>query len=405
MSSRISTQGFYTNSLNSMLTQQSDLSKLQNQIALGKRVNTPADDPIASVHIIELQRAQAESDQYGSNITLIKNRQSLEEGALADADTSLQRVRELVVEASNTATLSDSDRQSIATELQSRLGELTDIANRQDGSGEYLFSGYSTQTKPFTPDASGNVTYNGDQGNRLIQVSATQRIADSHSGYDVFQQIPTGNGTFSTAAKSTNTGSGVISTGSVINQAAWVPGNYTLSFTSATTWQVTDGATPTPNVVGTGTYTAGSAISFNGVQVAVSGTPASGDSFSINKSVNQDVFKTVSDVITALKAPSGSAAATAQLSTAMGNALQQIDQTSDHFLSVRAEVGTRLNALDDADSARQDLNLDLASTLSDLRDLDMPSALSKLQQQTVGLQAAQLSYTKIAQLSLFNYLS
>lgn len=404
MSGRISTQGFYTNSLNAMLSQQSDLSKLQNQIALGKKVNTPADDPIAAVHILELERAQSESDQYGKNITLIKSRQSLEEGALANTDTSLQRVRELIVEASNTATLTDSDRKSITTELQSRLGELTDIANRQDGNGEYLFSGYSTKTKPFALDSSGNVTYAGDPGNRLIQVSATQRIADSHSGYDVFQQIPGGNGTFSTAARSTNTGSGVITTGTVLNKAAWIPDNYTLSFTSATTWQVTDSATPTPNVVGTGTYTPGAAISFNGVQVEVSGTPASGDTFTISKSVNQDIFKTVQNAIAALQLPAGTAAANAKLSTALGGALQQIDQASDHFSSIRAEVGTRLSALDDADSARLDLNVDLQSSLSDLRDLDMAAALTKLQQQTVGLQAAQLSYTKISQLSLFSYL-
>lgn len=404
MSERISTQGFYTGAVNSMLEQQSALAKLQNQVSLGKRVSTPADDPIAAVHILELERAQSESDQYGKNITLVKSRLSQEEGALADSGTALQRVRELIVQGSSTATLSDSDRQSIVTELTSLAQQLTGIANRKDGNGEYLFAGLSTQTQPFTSDAAGNVNYAGDQGTRLVQIDSTQRIADGDSGYDVFQKIPGGNGTFSTAAATGNTGSGVISTGSVVSKASWIPDNYTVSFTSATAWQVTDSASPTPNVVAAGTYTAGAAIGFRGVQVEISGTPAAGDTFAVNKGTSTDIFQTVNNAIAALQRPTGSAAANAKLSTALGGALQQIDQANDHLLGIRAGVGSRLTALDNSDNARQDLGVDLQSSLSNLRDLDYASAVAKLSQQTTGLQAAQLSYSKISQLSLFNYL-
>jgi flagellar hook-associated protein 3 FlgL len=404
MTARISTQGFFAGSVNAMLEQQSTLAKLQNQIALGKRVTTPADDPIAAVHILELERAQSESDQYGKNITLVKSRLSQEEGALADSGTALQRVRELIVQAANTATLSDTDRQSIATELTSLNQELIGIANRKDGNGEYLFSGFSTQTQPFSLNAAGNAVYAGDQGTRLVQIDSTQRVADSHSGYEVFQNIASGNGTFSVGAGAANVGSGTISTGTVVNKAAWIPDNYTVSFTSATTWQVTDSASPVPNVVATGAYTPGTAISFRGVQVEIGGTPATGDTFAVNKSAAQDIFQTVNAAIAALQQPTGSAAANAKLTTLLGATIQQVDQSNGHLLGVRAEVGSRLSSLDDADAARQDLGVDLQSSLSDLRDLDYASALTKLSQQTTGLQAAQLSYTKISQLSLFNYL-
>jgi flagellar hook-associated protein 1 len=82
-----------------------------------------------------------------------------------------------------------------------------------------------------------------------------------------------------TSAAAGNTGSGSIDQGSVPNSAAWVRGNYTLSFTSANAWQVTNAA---GTVVGNGAYTAGAPITFNGIQVTVSGAPASGDSFSID---------------------------------------------------------------------------------------------------------------------------
>ena len=64
---RISTAGLHHAALTSLLSQQSVLSKTQTQIASGKRVQTPADDPVAAVHILELQRALAESDQFNSN--------------------------------------------------------------------------------------------------------------------------------------------------------------------------------------------------------------------------------------------------------------------------------------------------------------------------------------------------
>jgi flagellar hook-associated protein 3 FlgL len=401
---RLSTQSYYQRSIAAMLDQQAALSKIQNQVASGKKVTSPADDPIAAVHIMELERSKQEYEQYDKNSALARNRLSLEESALADAGTVLTRVRELILQASNTGTLTDEDRESIAVELQSRLEQMQDIANRKDGNGEYMFSGFSTLTQPFAGATSGNVVYAGDQGSRLLQVGPTQRIADSHSGFDVFMNITEGNGTFYTQATATNTGNGSISVGSVANPAAWVRDNYTLTFTSATTWEVTDTATPTPNVVSSGTYTSGDAIAFNGAQVVVKGTPAVGDSFSINQARSESVFDSIDRVVQALRSPSETPAATAQLTSTLERSLQQIDQASDHMLGVRGQVGARLSSLDTADASREDINVDIATSLSDLQDLDYAEAIARMQQQMVGLQAAQLSYSQISQLSLFNYL-
>lgn len=399
---RISTQALHTVAVNAMMEQQSQLSKLQNQVATGKRVQTPADDPVAAVHIAELERAQSESDQFGQNITMAKSRLTLEEQGIADVTTVMTRVRELVVQAANTGTLNDSDRASIATELASRVQELQDIANRKDGNGEYLFSGYSTQTQPFSRNAAGVVTYMGDVGNRVLQVGPTQRIQDSDSGADLFMNITQGNGTFVTAATAANTGTASIDVGSITNQASWVPDTYTITFTAPDTYQVTNSSGTV--VAGPAAYGSGAAIAFNGVQVSVSGAPATGDTFTVSNATSQDVFKTLDGIVSALKQPAGTSAASAQLSTALAGALQQIDQANDHFSSVRSQVGTRLSLLDDTDNARQSLSVDLQTSLTDLRDLDYPSALAKLNQQLVGLQAAQQSYSLISQLSLFKYL-
>ena len=401
---RIATSMIHTNATNSMLQVESQLEQTQNQISSGVKVALPSDDPVAAVRIASLQQQQQANDQYGKNISAATNRLNLDEQGLSDATTLIQHIRDLVVQGSNTATLTGSDRQSIATEIQSSLQSLQDIANRKDSNGDYLYSGLATQTQPFVTSASGTVQYAGDQGTRMIQVGPSQRVVDGHSGYDAFVNITQGNGTFYTAANSANTGSGIIDVGSVTNQGAWVPDNYTLTFTTATTYQITDSATPTPNVVSTGNYTAGSAIAFNGVQVSISGTPASGDSFSINKASTQDVFTTLNNVLGALNQSGNSATTQANISTTLGNALQQIDQTIDHWSVLSAQVGSRLNTLDTVESARQNDSSSITQSLSDLRDVDYTTALTKYNQQQVVLQAAQQSYAKIAQLSLFNYL-
>lgn len=398
---RISTAAYHANALANMLLQQAQLSKTQNQLATGRRVNTPADDPIATAHILELERAQSESEQFAKNSNLAQSRLTLEEQALADSGTVLQRVRELVLQASNTATLSDSDRRSVATELTSLQQQLQDIANRKDGAGEYLFAGYATLTQPFSKTTTGNIVYAGDQGNRMVQIGPAQRVPDGHSGFDVFVKIPQGNGVFVTGATVGNTGTGVIDVGSVTNRAAWVRDDYTLVFTSETDWEVLDSS---GTQVTTGTYTPGGAIEFNGIQVSVNGIPALNDTFTISASGTEDVFAMLGGLITALQSPATDSATNAQLTMSLTTGLQQTDQTTDHLLRIRGEVGARLKQIDNEEVARENLKVELASTLSTLRDLDYAEALTRMTQQLTGLEAAQASYARIAQLSLFNYL-
>ena len=94
----------------------------------------------------------------------------------------------------------------------------------------------------------------------------------------------------------------------------------------------------------------------------------------------------------------------AQRSTAFAGLLQQLDQGLDHLLTVRAEVGARLSALDSATSARENFELEVNASLAQVRDLDYAEAIGRMNTQMVALQAAQQSYTRVAQLTLFDYL-
>jgi flagellar hook-associated protein 3 FlgL len=363
-------------------------------------VQTPADDPVAAVHILELERALQASEQYGKNADMALNRLSLEEQSIDDVGTLLQRVRELTVQGNN-ATLDAADRRMVATELRGRLQDLVNIANRRDANGEFLFSGFASLTQPFAQTGA-SINYYGDQGVRQIAIGPNQTVTDSHSGFDVFMNVAEGNGVFVTGASNSNTGSGAIGGGSVVNLAAWVPEDYTLRFTSATgDYQIVDSNAA---VVATGVYTANSAISFNGVNVNMTGMPAMNDTFTIARSRTEDVFTTLNELVATLEGPAETQAQRGQFNSRMASALTQIDSMQEHLSTVRAQIGSRLSGLEAAQISRESQDVELQRMTSELRDIDYAEALTRMNQQLVGLQAAQASYTRIAQLSLFNYL-
>ena len=398
MSFRISTAGLHNGAVTQMLARQADLAKTQTQVASGKRVMSPADDPVAATQIMSQSQTRSQLAQYAKNADAATNRLNVYEQAFADASSLLQRVRELAVQA-NSAALDSNSRASINTELRSRVQQLQDLANRRDANGEYLFAGLSTLTQPFSRGNSG-VTYAGDPGVRAVQIGSDQRVIDGFSGFQAFVDIPEGNGTF-TVTQGVHVGPSSIDTGQITNAAAWVPGTYTIEFTSPTTWQVTDASSA---VVSSGTYTSGSAITFNGAQVTVTDSPATGDTYVIAPAARQDVFTTLDRLITAVGLSTSDPVARSTASSGIGAALTQLDQALGTIVNLRAEVGARLNVIDDSTAARQQLDDNLTLSIGKLQDLDYAAAVSQMNQQMVGLQAAQQAYTRISQLTLFNYL-
>jgi len=398
MSSRVSTAGMHDAAIFQILAQQSRLSYTQSQVASGKRVLSPADDPVATTQILDLTRARAQIEQYGKNTVAATNRLQTAESALADVGSVLQRVRELTLQAGN-VTNDTTALASIRTELRARVDELQGIANRRDASGDHLFSGYSAQVTPFARTSTG-VTYAGDQGVRQLQISPDQTVAVSFSGQDVFLDIPEGNGYFTTA-EGVHSGSGAIDTGQVVNAAAWVRGNYTVRFNTPDTWEVLDSSSA---VIASGTYQDGGAISFNGAQVKVSGTPAAGDTFSIAPATRESMFETLDNLASALGTNLADPTERSSLYTSLGSALQQIDQGLTRVLDLRAQVGARLSMIDATTESRESLDVNLAKSLSEMQDLDYAEAISRMNQQMVSLQAAQAAYTRLGQMSLFDYL-
>lgn len=400
---RISTAGMHRTSINAILEQQSRMAHTQQQVTSGLKFTKASEDPIGATRVATLERALADNEQYARNSDIVQTRLNYSEQAMADVTNLLQRVRELTLQGAN-ATLGASELRSLANEVRQNAAEMLDIANRTDANGEYLYSGTSTAVRPFTQGA-GGVTYQGDLVNRQVRISNTQSLADGHDGAAVFMGITEGNGTFRTTVAAGNTGSGTIDVGSVSDLSQWVPDNYTLQFTTATDWQVIDDTLPTPNVIASGTgFVSGQNITFNGVTVRITGTPAANDEFSVAPAQRLDMFAMLEQLASALDGSSPAAQTQAQFKDEIGGAIANLDQILERVTAVRAEVGTRLSAIDNAESTRDEEAVDLQALLSDIRDVDYASAISRLNQQYTGLQAAQAAYSRFAQMSLFDFL-
>ncbi len=200
---RISTAYLAQRGVNSLLEQQTRLANIQEQIATGKRIIKPSDDPSGIAQILRLNEAISVTDQYQRNADNASNRLTLEESTLDDVQDTLLRIRELALQGNN-STLSQQDRASLALEVRERLDGLLSLANTRDTNQNFLFSGYKVTTRPFSQAADGSYVYSGDQGQRSLQISSGRNIADADSGNDVFVNIKNGNGKFQVNMKATN---------------------------------------------------------------------------------------------------------------------------------------------------------------------------------------------------------
>jgi len=406
---RISTNTIYDLGVTQIENQESLLLKTQQQLSSGKSVLTPADNPIAASQALNVQQSIDVNNQYQTNQQAATNQLSLVSNALSSATNLLQSVNSTVVSAGNGA-LSNADKATLAQQLQQDYQQLLSIANSDDGQGHYLFSGFQSGVQPFVQTANG-VSYLGDSGQQLIQTNAASRIAVNLPGNVVFQNIRNGNGAFVAQPAATNTGSGVIGQGTVVDPTALTGDNYQINFTVTTTAGVT---TTTYDVVDTTTsttlltaqpYTSGNAITFDGMQTSITGAPADGDQFTVTPSANQSIFQTISNFISALQNPGSGTTANTQFANELGLTLSNLGQAMNSFDGQAGVVGARINQISDSTSASNSLNIQYQQVLSQLQDVDEAKAATDLANYQTTLQAAEQSFQYVAGKSLFDYLS
>jgi flagellar hook-associated protein 3 FlgL len=284
--------------------------------------------------------------------------------------------------------------------MRQSLQSLLAIANSKDARGEYVFAGLRSTTQAFVGNG-GGVVYAGDDAQRFVRVGPDQLIADRDSGEQVFNAIPTGSGLVVARASATNTGTLLLGSRAVVDPVAWDGGSYTVQFVAPDSYEVRDASSA---VVQAGTYAAGDSITFRGLSLSLSGTPAAGDTLSAGPSGIQSVFQTIDRLAQALESATPGSAAQAATGNVVGDSLEDLDRALERIGEVRAQVGGRLQAIDQSADLLADQSISLTAEISGLRDVDLTEALSSLTNLLTGLDASQQAYTRLQGLSLFNYL-
>ncbi len=403
---RVSTAYTYSAGLDTLQQRQTALTEAQEQMTSGKRVAKPSDDPAAMARAERALNEESRGEAMQRAIAASRNAMTLTESALGDAEDLTQTAREALVKAGN-GTYTSSERNALAAQLRQIRAQLLSVANQGDGNGSYLFGGQGANANPFHDgvDASGNPAVTSSAGGGTPSGSNNEYLPLAVDGNTVWMQVPTGNGVFDTSADTTNTGKGWIAGGAVTDPSALTGSDYAIQFAVDGAGNTTYSITPS----GSGTalagvaYKSGQSISIDGMNFAVSGSPANGDTFQIKPSTpTGNVFNAIDRALTALEDPNAN---TGQISQAVNSGLRDMDQVLGKFQSARAMVGETLNRLDSVDNRTSGRILAAQTTRSNAEDLDMVKAVSDFSNKQTSYQAAMQAYSMVQRLSLFQYLN
>lgn len=404
---RISTQQLFNRGLESIQDVTAQQQKTQLQLSTGKKILTPADDPVASTRILELNQELEINTQFQRNVELAEGHLNLQDDLLGSINSVVQRVRELMITAGNGA-LGKTDLSAISAEVKERLDQLSGLLNSQDASGEFLFSGFQGGTQPFQKNISGAYVYKGDEGRRFVQVEPNVTIASTQNGKQIFQDITVDKNSFYTAASSRNQAvpPASITSGKVINQEdydAFYPNDMVVTFTSANQYSITDKATGR-QLLTNQTYAPNDAIVINGVQFEIAGAPVAGDAFFVESTAKQGLLTTVEKFIYTLDSFDPSVEGRAVFDANLASSISNLDNAETSILESRSQIGARLNTIETTAEQLKDVEILTKEILSKLESIDYAETVSLLSIQQFTLEAAYSSYSRITSLSLFDRL-
>jgi flagellar hook-associated protein 3 FlgL len=406
---RIATANAYDSSIRELQQRQQNLARSQQELTTGKRVVYASDDPTNAARAERALARIARTDANQRTLDASRNVMSLASSSLSNATDLLQTARETILAAGN-GSYSDSDRQSLAIKLKDIRDQLLSVANRDDGGGGFVFGGQGSSSPPFIDTANG-VIFRGQAGESLA--STGERLSLTMDGQKIWLSGKSGNGVFTTGPDANASSGGAwITSGTVTNPAdlpypssgAASP-NYQLVFhtgASGITYDVLEDG----NALASGlTFHDGSSIEIpgRGMAVAVSGTPAEGDTFHIGEAYNDlNIFSVLDQAIAVIKSPNITGSNVAQ---AVNTGLTQLDAALSSVQGAQSEAGEQLNRMDGIESRNQEQKLAAQTEKSNAEDLDMVQALSDFKNQDTGYQAALQSYAMVQKLSLFSYIS
>ncbi|AHV34611.1 flagellar hook-associated protein FlgL [Aeromonas dhakensis] len=400
---RITTNMVYDRNISSLNSANERLSTAYEQLMTGEKFKSAGEDPSGMSQKLALTKEIDLFKQYGVNGSLLENSLGHEETVLTALNTAMTSAQTLIQKANDSA-VGYEDRQAIASELEGLQKQMFDLMNSKNSQGEYIFGGNQSKTQPFIQDASGNYIFQGDTGQRKIQVSPTVQIAANDSGFNLFEIVPTRR---TSSAGSANIQVGVADQGHFDSfyrnnyDPSLASNQYTVNTIAGTpdTYEIRDGG---GTLLQSGDYVAGNKIPFNGLELTLS-LPAGGaaQNFVLDPPQNNNILDGMSDFITALRDPNITPD-TFQLKVAdatahMKNARLNVDQGL-------GEIGGRMNGLEQVMGSNEGLSTLNQQARAKVSEADLYEVIATLSKEDAALSATQLSFSKISKLTLFDYI-
>ncbi|TNI53827.1 flagellar hook-associated protein FlgL [Aeromonas dhakensis] len=400
---RITTNMVYDRNITSLNGANERLSTAYEQLMTGEKFKSAGEDPSGMSQKLALTKEIDLFKQYGVNGSLLENSLGHEETVLTALNTAMTSAQTLIQKANDSA-VGYEDRQAIASELEGLQKQMFDLMNSKNSQGEYIFGGNQSKTQPFIQDASGNYIFQGDTGQRKIQVSPTVQIAANDSGFNLFEIVPTRR---TSSAGSANIQVGVADQGHFDSfyrnnyDPSLASNQYTVNTIAGTpdTYEIRDGG---GTLLQSGDYVAGNKIPFNGLELTLS-LPAGGaaQNFVLDPPQNNNILDGMSDFITALRDPNITPD-TFQLKVAdatahMKNARLNVDQGL-------GEIGGRMNGLEQVMGSNEGLSTLNQQARAKVSEADLYEVIATLSKEDAALSATQLSFSKISKLTLFDYI-
>jgi len=405
----------YTNFANNIAQQETQINTLQQQISTGVSVQTPDQNPAA------FETATIGNDQISAMTSDTATQADIQSqlGSVSNTYGSvtslLNNLQSVMIQALNGTTSAD-NMKSLATQVSAAGQELLGFANSTGPEGTYLFAGSRGTLQPFQTNGSGNVVYVGDGGQSLANVAPNTTVASIANG-EVFMTGGGGDGYSSVTANQNNKGTGVLISQGVVNQAkaaafqssASAPpgGPITLTFHGAPpnlTYTATQGSAAVPIGSGSGSAKSGKTLQLKGMDFELNGTPGSGDTFTISPSRPQSMFSLVQSIYTTMSQAGTSAAQVAQTNQALNNDLSALQGYQQSVAMAQAQNGVTLQAVSNAGTSNASQQTSLQTAVQSAVGVNMPTAISTLDETMTALQAAMAAFGGVQKLSLFNYL-
>ena len=397
---------FYTNFAANLTAQESQLNTLQEQVSTGVAVSSPSQGQAAyeTATLGDDQISALNSDTTAQ--TNIQDQLGIVSDTYSSVSSLFDNVQSLLEQALN-GTTSSANMASLASQVTAAGGQLLGLANTTGANGQFVFGGSRGSVQPFQTNQDGGVAYMGDGGQSQASI-APGVLASSLANGEVFMTGLSGNGFGTATAAASNTGDATLVSQGVNNPAAasaFQAGSspVTISFAQGASG-LTYTETQNGVSVGTGNVSAGMSLQVAGLDYQLNGTPAAGDSFTVSPSRPQSAFSLLQNIAATLSAASSNPAQAAQTNQQLNEDLSSLAQYQQAVVTASAQNGVTLQAVSNASASNTAQSTALQGAVQSAIGVNMPSAITQLDNTLTSVQAAMKAFSDIQSLSLFNYI-